>query len=169
MAVSYAATWPGEVAALALVGVGIEMRVNPALLKDCLENQPRAVAFITSFGHGRATHLSAATAPGAWVLGADRALMLASQPQVLQRDFAVCGAWPGAAQAPKVACPTLVVAGALDRMTPPKSGKQLADAIPGARYEVLPGVGHMLPAEAPRALLRSLQAFLASLPKRQAA
>jgi pimeloyl-ACP methyl ester carboxylesterase len=48
-------------------------------------------------------------------------------------------------------------------MTPAASGRQLADAIPGARYEVLPAVGHMLPAEAPRALLGILQRFLAEV------
>jgi pimeloyl-ACP methyl ester carboxylesterase len=63
----------------------------------------------------------------------------------------------------------LVVSGAQDRLTPAKAGKQLADAIPGARYELLPGGGHMLPAEAPRVLLRTLLAFLSSLPTSRAA
>jgi pimeloyl-ACP methyl ester carboxylesterase len=169
IAVSYAATWPTEVAALALVGAALEMKVNAALLKDCLENQPRAVAFITSYGHGRTTHLSAAAAPGAWTMGADQALMLASDPSVLQRDFALCGAWAGAADAPRVGVPTLVVSGALDRMTPAKAGKLLAGAIPGARYELLAGVGHLLPTEAPRVLLRAIQGFLAGLPGLRAA
>lgn len=169
IAVSYAATWPAEIAGLALLGASLEMKVNPNLLKDCLDNQPQAVAFITSFGHGRATHLSAGTAPGAWVLGADRALMLASEPRVLQRDFAVCAAWRGQAHAPNVACPALVISGTFDRMTPAKAGRQLADAIPRARYELLPGAGHMLPTEAPRVLLRTLQHFLAELLKARAA
>ncbi|MFI5400353.1 MAG: alpha/beta fold hydrolase [SAR324 cluster bacterium] len=163
IAVSYGALWSGEVAGLMLVGASLEMKVNPALLKDCQEDLPRAADFITSFGHGRAAHLSTGTAPGAWVLGASRALLLASDPNVLQRDFAVCGAWQGRLHAAKVACPALVVAGAQDRMTPAKSARQLADAIPGARYEVLAGVGHMVPAEAPRALLRLLEGFLAGV------
>jgi pimeloyl-ACP methyl ester carboxylesterase len=169
IAVAYGAAWPHEVNGLALVGACLEMKVNPGLLKDCLENQPRAVAFITSFGHGRTTHLSAPTWPGAWIMGADQELMLESVPAVLQRDFVGCAVWQGAAQAPKVACPTIVVSGAQDRMTPPKAGKQLADAIPGARYELLPNVGHMLPAEAPRVLLRTLQAFLAGIVSKRAA
>jgi pimeloyl-ACP methyl ester carboxylesterase len=160
IAVSYAALWSGELAGLALVGAGIEMKVNPALLKDCLENQPRAVDFVTSFGHGRPAHLSGQTNPGKWLLGATRALMLASPPAVFQRDFAVCGAWQGKLHAPKVTCPALVVSGAQDRMTPAKSGRQLADAIPGARYVVLPGVGHMLPPDAPREVLKLLTEFL---------
>jgi pimeloyl-ACP methyl ester carboxylesterase len=163
IAVSYGALWSGEVAGLALVGASLEMKVNPTLLKDCLENLPQAAAFITSFGHGRPAHLSAGTAPGTWVLGASRALLLDSDPAILQRDFAVCGAWPGRVHAARVVCPALVVSGAQDRMTSAKSGRQLADAIPGARYEVLPGVGHMMMAEAPRALLRLLEGFLAGV------
>ncbi|MFI5399596.1 MAG: alpha/beta fold hydrolase [SAR324 cluster bacterium] len=165
IAVSYGALWSGEVAGLALVGASLEMKVNPALLQDCLQNPPQAAAFIASFGHGRPAHLSSGTAPGAWLLGASRALLLAGDPGVMQRDFAVCGAWQGRLYAGKVVCPALVVCGAQDRMTPAKSARQLADAIPGARYEVLPGVGHMAPAEAPRALLRLLEGFLAGLRK----
>jgi pimeloyl-ACP methyl ester carboxylesterase len=163
IAVSYGALWAAEVDGLVLVGASLEMKVNPALLKDCLENLPRAVDFVTSFGHGRPAHLTAPTAPGTSVLGGTRALLLGSDPAVFQRDFAVCAAWQGRVHAPKVACPTRVVSGALDRMTPAASGRQLADAIPGARYEVLPAVGHMLQAEAPRALLGILQRFFAEV------
>jgi len=169
IAVSYAALWSGELAALALVGASLEMKVNPTLLKDCLENPPRAVDFVASFGHGRPAHLTGGPVPGTWLLGAARALMLAADPAVFQRDFAVCAAWQGKLHAPQVACPALVVSGAQDRMTPAKTGRQLADAIPGARYEVLPGAGHMLPTEAPRALLRLLLDFLAGVRAARAA
>jgi pimeloyl-ACP methyl ester carboxylesterase len=169
IAVSYAAARPDRVQGLALVGASLEMKVNPALLEDCLADLPRAVAFITSFGHGRATHLCAGTAPGAWVLGADRALMLASAPAILHRDFAVSAAWQGGALAPQVRCPALVVSGAQDRMTPAKAGRQLAEALRDARHEVLPAVGHLLPTEAPRALLKLLERFAASLTAARAA
>jgi pimeloyl-ACP methyl ester carboxylesterase len=136
------------------------MKANAALLRDCLVNQPHAVAMITSFAHGRATHLSSGTIPGAWLLGMDRALVAPTAPAVLQRDFAACNAWNGAAMAPQVQCPTLVISGAGDRMTSPRSGKQLADAIPGARYDLIPVTGHMLPTEAPRLLLKKLTEWL---------
>jgi pimeloyl-ACP methyl ester carboxylesterase len=161
--VSLAALHPQAVRSLALVGTGIEMKGNPKLIQECVENQPHAVAMITSFAHGRATHLGTGTIPGAWVLGMDRALIAPSAPQVLQRDFVVCDQWNGAALAPQLRCPTLVLSGAGDRMTPPRSGKQLADAIPGARYEVVPVTGHMLPTEAPRLVLKKLTEWLGGL------
>ena len=62
---------------------------------------------------------------------------------------------------PPVACPTLVLTGAQDRMTPAKMGRQLADAIPGAVCENIPAVGHFLMSEAPRDVLKSMRGFLA--------
>ncbi len=43
---------------------------------------------------------------------------------------------------PEITAPTLVMAGELDRATPPRVGRVVADAIPGARFEVLTGEAH---------------------------
>jgi pimeloyl-ACP methyl ester carboxylesterase len=48
-----------------------------------------------------------------------------------------------------VAVPTTVVVGRRDRLTPPRLGRALAAAIPGARLVEVPGAGHMLPYEEP--------------------
>jgi pimeloyl-ACP methyl ester carboxylesterase len=48
-----------------------------------------------------------------------------------------------------VAVPTTVVIGSRDVLTPPRLGRALAAAIPGARLVELPGAGHMLPYEEP--------------------
>ena len=48
-----------------------------------------------------------------------------------------------------VAVPTTVVVGSRDVLTPPRLGRALAAAIPGARLVELPGAGHMLPYEEP--------------------
>ena len=161
IAVELAAKRPAAVSALVLVGTGIQMKVGADLLRDTLEDQPQAVRFITAFGHGRPMHIGHAPTPGNWMLGSAGALVSASTPEVLHRDFAICDAWDGGPEAAAaIRCPTLVVAGAGDRMTPPRVGKALADAISGARYEVLPGIGHMIPTEAPRPLLKLLRAFL---------
>lgn len=48
----------------------------------------------------------------------------------------------------QVACPTLVVCGARDRVGLPAS-KLFAAQIPGARLEILEGVGHDVMREAP--------------------
>lgn len=45
--------------------------------------------------------------------------------------------------------PLLAVAGADDVATPPQALAQITDRVPGGRLEVLPGVGHLAPYEAP--------------------
>jgi 3-oxoadipate enol-lactonase len=48
--------------------------------------------------------------------------------------------------------PTMVMVGSLDGETPPSYAEHLASSIPGAALAVVPGVGHLLNAEAPDAV-----------------
>ncbi|HEV7865323.1 MAG TPA: alpha/beta fold hydrolase [Acidimicrobiia bacterium] len=48
-----------------------------------------------------------------------------------------------------VAVPTTVVVGSRDLLTPPRLGRAIAAAVPGARLVEVPGAGHMLPYEEP--------------------
>lgn len=45
----------------------------------------------------------------------------------------------------RITAPTLVVHGTADRMVAPSGGRATAKAIPGARLELIPGMGHDLP------------------------
>jgi 3-oxoadipate enol-lactonase len=56
--------------------------------------------------------------------------------------------------------PTLVMVGALDQTTPPKLARELAAAIPGARFHEIPGSGHCPQIENPAEFVASVQAFL---------
>jgi 3-oxoadipate enol-lactonase len=61
--------------------------------------------------------------------------------------------------AKEIARPTMVVAGRFDQVRPPAASEQFARTIPGARFELIDAV-HMMPAQAPAALLALLQDFL---------
>jgi 3-oxoadipate enol-lactonase len=58
----------------------------------------------------------------------------------------------------KVAAPTVVVGGAQDIATPPDEQRFIARSIPGARLEILSGVGHLAPAAAPAEVARIVAA-----------
>lgn len=58
-----------------------------------------------------------------------------------------------------VACPALVVWGEADRIGDPDYGRAYAAAIPGARFELLPGAGHLPQLETPEQLLRAVWDF----------
>jgi YbgC/YbaW family acyl-CoA thioester hydrolase len=62
--------------------------------------------------------------------------------------------------------PTLVVVGEDDALTPPVAARAMAEAIPGARLEVIAGAGHFPPVERPAETTRVLRGFLTSLPER---
>ena len=67
------------------------------------------------------------------------------------------------AQSAKVLVTALVLIGAADRMTPPKAGRALAEALPDPRTMEMPGAGHMMMIEKPDATLDMLKGFLAGV------
>ena len=63
----------------------------------------------------------------------------------------------------QVAAPTLVIAGGKDLVCPPHLGKAVADAIPGAQFEVWPDAAHQPFQEEPARFNARLEAFWTSL------
>jgi 3-oxoadipate enol-lactonase len=61
---------------------------------------------------------------------------------------------------PAIGCPTLIIVGSEDSLTPPAEAQAMAKAIPGARLEEIAGAGHICNLEAPEAF----SAALARLP-----
>jgi len=59
----------------------------------------------------------------------------------------------------KIMAPTLVAPGAHDFLWPPPIGRQVADVIPGARYQVLTEAGHFPHLQAPEDLARMAMGF----------
>jgi pimeloyl-ACP methyl ester carboxylesterase len=58
-------------------------------------------------------------------------------------------AWSGPHRLRRLAAPATVVHGTEDPLVPVRNGMRLAQLIPGAEYVELPGVGHLVPYEAP--------------------
>jgi pimeloyl-ACP methyl ester carboxylesterase len=62
-----------------------------------------------------------------------------------------------------IAVPTLVLSGAEDITTPSRLGRVVAERIPGARFEVLPGEAHQPFQESPRDFNARVDAFWQSI------
>lgn len=62
-----------------------------------------------------------------------------------------------------IGCPTLVLVGADDRLTPPAIAREMADAIPGAVLETIPDCGHVSSIERPEAVNAALRRWLAAM------
>jgi len=60
-----------------------------------------------------------------------------------------------------ITVPTLVAVGEQDALTPPDRAREIADGVPGARFALIPGAGHLPPLERPAAVTALLRAWLA--------
>ena len=59
-----------------------------------------------------------------------------------------------------IACPTLVLVGDGDQLTPPELSSEIAAGIPGARLVVVPGAGHLSTVDQPDQVTRALVEWL---------
>jgi 3-oxoadipate enol-lactonase len=90
-----------------------------------------------------------------------RSIFAAVKPQTarsLRRAETIAGTLnlsPGA-----IECPTLVVAGELDRVVPPRLTLQLASSIAGSKRLLLPGVGHVTVMQATQPVADAITEFL---------
>jgi non-heme chloroperoxidase len=101
-------------------------RFGPALCRGAVGRHPRQAHLVAT----RDAYLSLPT-------DVRRSFLIALQDMDFRAGLA------------SVAVPTTVVIGSRDLLTPPRLGRALAAAIPGARLVELPGAGHMLPYEEP--------------------
>jgi len=158
IALEVAASAPARVRSLVLLGVAERMPVHPDLQAAAAGNRRLGPELVTSWGHGRSGHLGGNPAPGLWMMGGSLQLLERAPAGALAADLAACNAYDGAlAAAARVACPTLLLLGALDRMTPPAKAKPLAGAIKLSRTVILPAAGHMLMSERPDAVIDALR------------
>jgi aminoacrylate hydrolase len=74
-----------------------------------------------------------------------RSVASTSSPEILISRIAALLRFDGRVLAPRIRCPTLVIAALDDRITPPYFSRALAQAIPGAQLLLLDGGGHFLP------------------------
>ena len=61
-----------------------------------------------------------------------------------------------------IRCPTLVLVGEQDALTPPELAQEMAEGIPGAALHVVPHCGHLSTLEQPETVSRALRAWRAA-------
>lgn len=147
---------PKMVKSLIIIGSAARLKVNPQLL-DLLAHPstiPKAIEFLLKYSFHE-------NAPKALVQQTAQRLTT-TRPSVLYNDFIACDAFDLSDEVSRIACPTLVMVGTEDKMTPPRLGKWLAQTIPQAQYIEVPGAGHMLPLEQPQVVADLITRFLSA-------
>ncbi|MBC7226609.1 MAG: alpha/beta fold hydrolase [Thermoflexales bacterium] len=143
---------PERVAGLVLVGTGARLRVAPVLLDGILQDARGTVALITEWAWGPEADPA--------MVARGRQMMARVDPQVVWGDFAACDRFDIRERVGEIAAPTLVITGSEDRMTPPKFGQWLAERIPGARFVLVEGAGHMVMLEKPDQVAGAIREWL---------
>ncbi len=101
----------------------------------------------------RSTHPDVAAALRERVLRADPAAYVATCEAIRHVD------WAG--RLGQIRCPTTVISGALDLGTPPAMGRAIAEAVPGAQFELLEEASHLSVAEQPARFEAAVRALIA--------
>jgi pimeloyl-ACP methyl ester carboxylesterase len=165
IALEAAARAPERARHLVMVGTAYPMKVSAALLGAARTDPLAAIDSVNTFSHSTLAAKPAYPGPGAWLHGANRALMRRMQEtqretNLFLNDFEVCDRYGGGLKAAaRIACPVTFVLGGRDQMTQPGQAGELAAAL-GARVVTLP-CGHSLMSEAPDAVLGAIRDAIA--------
>lgn len=92
-----------------------------------------------------------------------RMVLRAGAAQLIAQNRAVMARADLRARLGEITCPTLVICGEADALTPPEHSAEIAAAVPGAALELIAGAGHMLTLEQPAAVGDLLAGWLTRL------
>ena len=93
-------------------------------------------------------------ASGSPVVARTRANLEAVKPEGYASCCEAIGAMDLREGLDRIGAPTIVISGSDDPATPPDHGRQIADAIPGARFELVEGARHLANLERPELVTR---------------
>ncbi len=151
-----AARFPERCRALALLGISAPMPVTSALLDAAEDNDHAAIDMANTWSHSPAARLGANENPGLWMLGTGQRLLETAGPGVFHADLGACNAFNPDEIAEPARCPTLVILGEADQMTPAPAGLRMRERLTEVRTVQLPGCGHSMLPERPNAVLDAL-------------
>jgi pimeloyl-ACP methyl ester carboxylesterase len=156
-----AATLGDRIASLVVMGLGASMPVHPDLQAAADADDPLAADLMAGWMHGPDQKFGSNPTPGMSMTGTSRAVIETSPAGVLAGDLALCADYDGAVvAAAAITCPTTVVLGTLDRMTPRRGAQPLVDALGHAAVVELATSGHAPMMEDPDAVRSALLGHL---------
>ncbi len=162
IALDFAANFQRKTAGLALIGTASPMPVSENLLKTSSDNPQKAYNMVNNFSFSSRGHLGPSTTPGSWMAGNGMRLMEKADNLTLYNDFLSCDQYrEGLHSAKKVSCPSLIISGSKDKMTPAKFSKEITTVLEktGEFCHVNLDSGHAIMAEKPDSVLDILIGF----------
>jgi pimeloyl-ACP methyl ester carboxylesterase len=146
---------PERVIGLGLIGVGGRMRVAPAILDGLAGDRLATISRIVDYAYAPdVSEQVRRQAEAAYAL---------CDPSVYRGDYLACDAFDVLSRLSEIGCPTAVICGTADRLTPPKYAEALGDRIRGSMLTLIAGAGHMAPIERPAEVSAALRELVARL------
>jgi len=159
-----AARHPERAKSLTLCGGAAAIPVHPGLLAAAENGEDVAYRLMASWGHSRRSHLGGHPTPGLWMMGGSIRLWERTPPGVLASDLVACDSYRGGREAARqVECPTLLISGSQDIMTPSRSANPLRSGIKNLAEVTIEGAGHIMIVEQPDRVIDALDDFLTDL------
>lgn len=154
----WATKHPDQCRKLVLLGTSMPMPVTDQLLNSAKENEDASFEMANTWSHSSRGKLGFNLNPGVWMFGHGHRLMHRSNEDAFYADLAACNT---ANLEPKlIQCPTLLILGESDQMTPYRAGKNVADQLNNASVVTLSGSGHSMLSECPNEVLDALIDFV---------
>jgi pimeloyl-ACP methyl ester carboxylesterase len=145
VALDAASRHPQRVRALVMVGVSFPLAVAEPLMRSAKQDSHDAIDMLTYWDRGNAATVGGSPTPGMWMAGEGMRLLERAGPGVIHTDLAACdGYTEGAQRASAVRCPTLLLLGERDRLTPVRGAQSIRETIADQDTVVFEGAGHPL-------------------------
>lgn len=145
---------PEAVKAIVLVTTGARLKVNPTFLEQLERGLFDAEQMRMAFS----PHT-----PESIVREEIERWKNGPSADVIYNDFLACDRFDVRGEIGRILCPTLIIAGEDDRMTPPHYATFMAEQIPGARLVILPRAGHYVMLEQTERFNEELKTFIEGL------
>jgi pimeloyl-ACP methyl ester carboxylesterase len=163
VALTMALEHPERLQGLVLVATGARMKMRPDFLEEARKSAETYGSAVPA-----ATHIIPVEQMVHPAIPADAVEWLKDRigkasAQATYADFQANNNFDVMNRLGEVRVPTLVIGGSEDRMAPRKFAEFLANAIPGARLEILDPCGHYPQVEQEQAFNRAVESFLAEI------
>jgi pimeloyl-ACP methyl ester carboxylesterase len=155
IAIEWVLTNPSEVSGLILIGSGARLRVGKQIFEMIDQRWPACIDDLVDLS----------VAPGCpdGLRHLVRGWHLMVGQGATRADYAACDRFDETQRVAAIEVPTLILVGALDRMTPPKYATFLHERIAHSTLKTIEGAGHLPHLEQPDAVNAAIRAWLAEL------
>lgn len=145
VALDTAGRYPERIRSLVMVGISIPLTVATPLMESAAAHSHDTIDMLNYWSYSTTAQIGGSPTPGLWMLGGGLRLMEQSNPATIHTDLTTCDSYTsGLERAAAVRCPTLLLLGEKDRMTPARGAEALSETITGSRTVVFEGAGHPL-------------------------